>query len=191
MADDIIGKLKECNGFDWDKGNELESWLKHNITKQECEEIFFNRPFIVANEENHSKYEERFYCFGETNMKKGLFLFFTTRNNKIRVISARNMSKKEKEAYKKNEKAKKKIPYFKHAQEERGFWMDNDSAEYIDWNKARSVVMPKLKPSTETISLRLPEHLLFELKLIANKNDVPYQSLIKMYLQEKVKEEFN
>ena len=87
-------------------------------------------------------------------------------------------------------KNKKNIPEFKNEQEEREFWLDNDSAEYIDWNKAKPVIMPKLKPSTETISLRLPEHLLFELKLLANKNDVPYQSLIKMYLQEKVKEEF-
>jgi predicted DNA binding CopG/RHH family protein len=88
-------------------------------------------------------------------------------------------------------KNKKNIPEFKNEQEEREFWLDNDSAEYIDWNKAKPVIMPKLKPSTETISLRLPEHLLFELKLLANKNDVPYQSLIKMYLQEKVREEFN
>ncbi len=88
-------------------------------------------------------------------------------------------------------KNKKNIPEFKNEQEEREFWLDNDSAEYIDWNKVKPVIMPKLKPSTETISLRLPEHLLFELKLLANKNDVPYQSLIKMYLQEKVKEEFN
>ena len=88
-------------------------------------------------------------------------------------------------------KNKKNIPEFKNEQEEREFWLDNDSVEYIDWNKAKPVIMPKLKPSTETISLRLPEHLLFELKLLANKNDVPYQSLIKMYLQEKVREEFN
>ena len=88
-------------------------------------------------------------------------------------------------------KNKKNIPEFKNEQEEREFWLDNDSAEYIDWNKAKPIIMPKLKPSTETISLRLPEHLLFELKLLANKNDVPYQSLIKMYLQEKVREEFN
>ncbi|MGC8554737.1 MAG: BrnT family toxin [Candidatus Acidulodesulfobacterium sp.] len=104
MDDDIICKLKECNGFDWDKGNELKNWLKHNVTKQECEEIFFNRPLIVASDQMHSVYEERFYCLGNTNMKKKIFLVFTLRNNKIRVISARNMSKKEKEAYQKNEK---------------------------------------------------------------------------------------
>ena len=88
-------------------------------------------------------------------------------------------------------KNKKNIPEFKNEKEEREFWLKADSSEYIDWNKAKPVIMPKLKPSTETISIRLPEHLLYELKLLANKNDVPYQSLIKIYLQEKIKEEFN
>ena len=88
-------------------------------------------------------------------------------------------------------KNKKNIPEFKNETEEREFWLKADSSEYIDWNKAKPVIMPKLKPSTETISIRLPEHLLYELKLLANKNDVPYQSLIKIYLQEKIKEEFN
>lgn len=88
-------------------------------------------------------------------------------------------------------KNKKNLPVFKNEQEEREFWLNNDSTGYIEWDKAKSVIMPKLKPSTETISLRLPEHLLYELKLLANKNDVPYQSLIKIYLQEKVKEELN
>ena len=88
-------------------------------------------------------------------------------------------------------KNNKNIPEFKNEQEEREFWLNNDSAGYIEWNLAKSVIMSKLKPSTETISLRLPEHLLLELKLLANKNDVPYQSLIKIYLQEKVKEELS
>ena len=103
MDDDIAGKLKECSGFDRDKGNELKNWSKHRVTKQECEEIFFNRPFIAAGDKKHSIYEERFYCLGATNMKKELFLVFTVRNNKIRVISARNMSRKEKEVYQKYE----------------------------------------------------------------------------------------
>ena len=103
MDDDIADKLKECSGFDWDKGNELKNWSKHRVTKQECEEIFFNRPLIAAGDKKHSIYEERFYCLGATNMKKELFLVFMIRNNKIRVISARNMSKKEKEVYQKYE----------------------------------------------------------------------------------------
>ena len=103
MDDDIANKLGECSGFDWDKGNELKNWSKRQVTKQECEEIFFNRQFIVANDRKHSISEERFYCLGTTNMKKELFLVFTLRNNKIRIISARNMNKKEKEVYKKYE----------------------------------------------------------------------------------------
>lgn len=103
MYDGIINKLQECSGFDWDKGNELKNWSKHQVIKQECEEIFFNQPLIVAYDKKHSAYEERLYCLGTANKGKKLFLVFTVRNNKIRVISARNMSKNEKEVYKKYE----------------------------------------------------------------------------------------
>jgi predicted DNA binding CopG/RHH family protein len=70
--------------------------------------------------------------------------------------------------------------------EERAFWETHDSAEYVDWSRARSVVLPNLKPTTRTISLRLPQHLLDSIKAAANARDVPYQSLIKVWLQEKV-----
>ena len=83
---------------------------------------------------------------------------------------------------------KKKIPHFKNESEEREFWAVHDSTEYIDWNKASVAVFPKLKPSTKTISLRVPVQLLNSLKMLANEKDVPYQSLIKMLLSEKVKE---
>ena len=80
----------------------------------------------------------------------------------------------------------KKVPKFKNEDEERNFWAEADSAEYIDWQKAEIVVLPKLKPSTKTISLRLPESMLDEIRTIANKNDVPYQSFIKIILKEKI-----
>jgi predicted DNA binding CopG/RHH family protein len=83
----------------------------------------------------------------------------------------------------------KKIPRFKTENEEREFWTKADSTEYIDWSKARKVVFPNLKPSLKTISLRLPESMLDELKLLANKHDVPYQSLIKMFLAERIEKE--
>jgi predicted DNA binding CopG/RHH family protein len=83
----------------------------------------------------------------------------------------------------------KKIPKFKSEEAERTFWAKADSTDYVDWNKAERVVFPKLKPSVKTISLRLPEALLEELKMLANKKDVPYQSLLKVYLAEKVEEE--
>lgn len=80
----------------------------------------------------------------------------------------------------------KNIPKFKSEEEERKFWSKNDSTEYINWGKSSLVSFPKLKPSTKTISLRLPEFLLNDIKIIANKRDVPYQSLIKMILKERI-----
>ena len=83
----------------------------------------------------------------------------------------------------------KKIPKFKNEDEEREFWATHDSSEYVDWKKAKRVVLPDLKPSLKTISLRLPESMLEELKLLAHKKDVPYQSLLKIFLSEKINEE--
>ncbi len=83
----------------------------------------------------------------------------------------------------------KNIPKFKNKDKEREFWAKEDSAEYIDWENARNVVLPKLKPSLKTISLRLPEYMLAELKLLANKRDIPYQSLLKMFLAERIDKE--
>lgn len=76
----------------------------------------------------------------------------------------------------------KKIPKFKTISQEESFWQKNDSAAYIDWSKAKNAVFPNLKPSTKTISLRLPEDLLNQIKVLANKEDVPYQSLMKIIL---------
>lgn len=78
------------------------------------------------------------------------------------------------------------VPKFANEAEERAFWETHDSTEYLDWSKARKVVLPNLKPTTKTISLRLPQHLLDSIKAAANARDVPYQSLIKVWLQEKL-----
>ena len=83
----------------------------------------------------------------------------------------------------------KGLPQFESEEEERAFWATHDSTEYVDWDGAETAVLPKLKPSTKTISLRLPEMMLNELRLIANKQDVPYQSLIKMFLKERIDQE--
>lgn len=82
----------------------------------------------------------------------------------------------------------KKIPDFKSEQEEREFWETHDSSEYLDLNKAERAILPNLKPSTKTISLRLPEGLLDSIKVEANKRDMPYQSLIKAWLAKEVQE---
>lgn len=88
------------------------------------------------------------------------------------------------------QKAKRKpIPKFETEDEEREFWATHDSTDYVDWSQGRRVSMPNLKPSTKTISLRLPEALLENLKMLAHKRDVPYQSLLKIYLAERVDEE--
>lgn len=84
---------------------------------------------------------------------------------------------------------KKKIPKFKNEIEERQFWQQHDSSEYVDWSDAEDVILPKLKPSTRTISLRLPESMIEELKILANKRDVPYQSLLKIFLSERINSE--
>ena len=86
---------------------------------------------------------------------------------------------------------KKTIPKFRNEDEEREFWASHDSADYIDWSVAKEVVMPNLKPTLRTISIRLPEIMIEELKLIANKRDVPYQSLMKMFLAERVEQELH
>jgi predicted DNA binding CopG/RHH family protein len=80
----------------------------------------------------------------------------------------------------------KKIPDFKTEAKERAFWESQDSSEFVDWTHARRVALPKLKPSTKTISLRLPETLLDRIRIEANKRDMPYQSLIKAWLAEDV-----
>lgn len=88
-------------------------------------------------------------------------------------------------------KTMKKMPKFKTESEERAFWATADSTDYVDWSKARRVLLPNIKPSLKTISLRLPELMIDELKLIANKKDVPYQSLIKIFLSERLSKELN
>ncbi len=83
----------------------------------------------------------------------------------------------------------KELPMFRSEDEERLFWSEHDSTEFVDWTKSRQAVFPNLKPSTRTISLRLPELMLTELKLLANKRDVPYQSLLKLFLSERIESE--
>ena len=83
-------------------------------------------------------------------------------------------------------KPTKAIPKFANEAQERAFWESNDSTAYLDWSTAKKVSLPNLKPTTKTISLRLPQHLLDSIKVAANARDVPYQSLIKVWLQEKL-----
>ena len=91
--------INEIIGFDWDEGNLNKNWIKHQVSSAECEEIFFNLPLLVADDRKHSQAEKRYYVLGITNTKRELFIAFTIREQKTRVISARDMSTKEREYY--------------------------------------------------------------------------------------------
>lgn len=91
--------LGRFDGFDWDDGNRTKNWAKHQVSTSECEEVFFNLPLLLADDVQHSQQENRFYVLGQTNAGRRLFISFTIRTNKIRVISARDMSRKERQAY--------------------------------------------------------------------------------------------
>ena len=86
-------------------------------------------------------------------------------------------------------RTKKPIPRFRSEAEERAFWAEHDSTEYIDWSRAKVARFPSLQPSTATISLRLPQGMLDDLKTLANQQDVPYQSLLKVFLAERLRRE--
>ena len=94
--------LKNCTGFDWDTGNSEKNWFKHKVTLSECEQIFFNHPLVIQYDEQHSHHEKRYYALGHTDAKRLLFVVFTIRRELIRVISARDMSKKERGVYRKS-----------------------------------------------------------------------------------------
>ncbi len=95
----MIEKFSEINGFDWDRNNFEKNWIKHGVLFSECEEVFPNVPLLVSDDENHSLKEKRYYALGRTNQVRLLFIVFTFRNDKIRIISARDMSKKERGIY--------------------------------------------------------------------------------------------
>jgi len=92
--------VAECAGFQWDEGNLLKNWEKHEVSASECEQIFFNLPLVLADDKEHSANEARFFALGQTDAARLLFIVFTVRGNLIRVISARNMNSKERKVYK-------------------------------------------------------------------------------------------
>jgi uncharacterized DUF497 family protein len=97
--DEVI--FEKCTGFEWDNGNQDKNWDKHNVSRGECEQVFFNKLLLVYEDTNHSQLEKRLYVLGATDTKRKLFIAFTIRNELIRIISARNRSKKERSIYEK------------------------------------------------------------------------------------------
>lgn len=94
-----LEQLATCNSFEWDEGNSEKNWAKHRVARSECEQVFFNLPFVVADDRKHSKDEPRYYALGQTDRGRKLFLVFTIRGSLIRVISARDMNRAEKRIY--------------------------------------------------------------------------------------------
>lgn len=92
-------KLLGVTGFQWDQGNLEKNWLKHGVSPLECEQLFFNQPLVVVPDLKHSHREERFYALGRTDTDRYLFVVFTVRGRKVRVISARDMNRKERGIY--------------------------------------------------------------------------------------------
>ena len=86
-------------GFDWDEGNKQKNWDKHRVDYRVCEEVSFNQPLLINEDSKHSSQEKRFYVLGRTDNGRTLFLVYTIRNNKIRVISARDQNKRERKIY--------------------------------------------------------------------------------------------
>jgi uncharacterized DUF497 family protein len=91
--------LIQCTGFEWDNGNITKNWDQHDVSTRECEQIFFNKPLIAKRDRKHSEFENRYYALGQTDWGRLLFVVFTVRKNKIRVISARDMTTAETERY--------------------------------------------------------------------------------------------
>jgi uncharacterized DUF497 family protein len=91
-------------GFEWDEGNRAKNWEKHRVSPAECEQVFFNEPLLLFPDTAHSQHEPRYYILGHTNAGRRLFVVFTVRGNLIRVISARDMSRKERKLYEQAQK---------------------------------------------------------------------------------------
>jgi len=94
-----LKKLQGVTGFQWHQRNLEKNWLKHGVSPLECEQLFFNQPLVVAPDLKHSQCEERFYALGRTDSDRFLFVVFTVRAQKLRIISARDMSRKERSIY--------------------------------------------------------------------------------------------
>jgi uncharacterized DUF497 family protein len=178
--------LEGCTGFDWDDANAQKNWDQHHVMPEEAEDVFFLEPLVVRSDVRHSKAEKRYYALGRTNVERWLFLAFTVRRRRIRVISVRDMNQNERLSM---PNMKKKIPDFKSEDDERRFWAKADSTQYVEWRAGKPRKLTDLKPSLRTISLRLPVSMIEDLKVLANRRDVPYQSLLKVFLAERLAKE--
>ena len=96
---DFRNRLSQCKRFQWDEGNLDKNWLKHQVSRLEIEQVFFNRPLLVVVDDQHSQKEPRYFVLGKTDLERRLFISFTVRRDLIRIISARDTSRKERKVY--------------------------------------------------------------------------------------------
>ena len=95
--------LDACTGFEWDEANAQKNWERHRVSPEEAEDVFFNEPLVVRSDTRHSSREKRYYALGQTSVGRYLFVAFTIRRSRIRVVSVRDMNHRETEAYAKYE----------------------------------------------------------------------------------------
>ncbi len=177
----------EFDGFDWDEGNSDKSRRKHGVTIEECEQVFSNIPLLFLDDLKHSKFEERFIAMGKTDAGKMLFVVFTPRQSKVRVISARPMTGRNARFMK---KALKKIPKFRSEEEEAEFWLSHGSSEYVDWSKAKVLRAPLVKRRSDvTLPISLPKSAYNRLRELARDRDVPYTLLARQIFREGLRNE--
>ncbi|MGA7341085.1 MAG: BrnT family toxin [Terracidiphilus sp.] len=100
-----IDPLADCTGFDWDQANAAKNWERHHVTPEETEDVFFHDPFVLRSDPAHSRHEKRYWALGKTERERRLFVVFTIRKKLIRVVSARDMSRREIEEYERYEKS--------------------------------------------------------------------------------------
>lgn len=103
-----LQRLQRCQGFEWDEGNAEKNWEKHRVTRGECEQVFFYRPLVLGEDTAHSRAEPRYYALGITDAGRALFIVFTIRGDRIRVISARDMNRREQRIFDNAAKEEKK-----------------------------------------------------------------------------------
>jgi uncharacterized DUF497 family protein len=104
----LYDELADCEAFDWDGGNQDKNWGKHKVSDGEAEQVFFNEPLIAGTDPSHSRAETRYYALGRTDAGRRLFVAFTVRNKRIRIISARGMTRREQRRYEHGQKTSEK-----------------------------------------------------------------------------------
>jgi uncharacterized DUF497 family protein/predicted DNA binding CopG/RHH family protein len=184
---DRTDPLGACTGFEWDEANAVKNCERHQVSTDEAESVFFHEPLVVRGDVRHSRREKRYYALGQTSAGRRLFVAFTLRRALLRVISVRDMNRRN--GMPMPSTKQKPVPEFRSEDEEREFWAKHDSTDFIDWHSAQRRKLPNLKPTLRTISLRLPVAMIEDLKVLANKKDVPYQSLLKVFLAERLERE--